>query len=510
MSEKPFPKAEDRLKMLHELAELMHSFDDIARALDLALELMAKHLAIRRGSITLISPESGEIRTEASYGITASERKLGTYQRGEGITGRVVESGTSMAVSNVRSDPRFLNRTGARDLSREAIGFCCVPIMLNGQVVGALSVDSEDTRPVFIQMLEIAASLLAHAAMEWQSRMDSHRSASKRPEGFIGQSSEMENVYQLIHQVADSSATVLLQGESGTGKELCARALHTHSARAKGPFISLNCAALPEQLIESELFGHEKGAFTGAQSQRKGRFELAHTGTLFLDEIGELPLTTQAKLLRVLQEKQFERVGGSQTLSVDVRFITATHRDLLQMVAEGSFRQDLFYRINVFPIFLPPLRKRSEDILPLCQHFLKKFAHENGTSPPRISSKAMDLLQRYAWPGNVRELENVLLRAVLLLGQEKLITQDHLPTLLSQSPEEQALTNQGGDLPSRLAQLEKAAMIQALEQSRGRIRTACTLLGLTPRIFAYKMRKYQLNYQDFRHKAALDPTSSAS
>ncbi|MCR5814955.1 MAG: sigma 54-interacting transcriptional regulator [Desulfovibrio sp.] len=502
MTAKPFPKAQDRLNLLHELSELMHTFGDIAKALDMALELMAKHLAIRRGSITLISPETGEIRTEASYGMTASERQRGTYQKGEGITGRVVASGTSMAVSDVSSDPRFLNRTGSRDLQTEAIGFCCVPIMLNGQVVGALSVDSVNTDPDFIQLLEIAATLLAHAAMEWQSRMDGQSPVSKRPPGMIGHSSEMENVYQLIHQVADSTAAVLLQGESGTGKELCAHALHLQSARAKGPFISLNCAALPEQLIESELFGHEKGAFTGAQSQRKGRFELAHTGTLFLDEIGDLALTTQAKLLRVLQEKQFERVGGNQTINVDVRFISATHRNLMQMVAQGSFRQDLFYRINVFPIFLPPLRQRSEDILPLCQHFLKKFAQENSTSQIKISSKAIDLLQQYDWPGNVRELENVLLRAVLLLGQEKLITPDHLPTLLSQDNGPKSQSTPKASLPQRLAQVEKTALIEALEQSQGKISAACTYLGITQRIFAYKMRKYQLNYHDFRQKPA--------
>jgi len=496
------PRPENALTLLYELSELMHSFGDISKTLDQALALMALHLGIRRGSVTLISPETGQIRTEASYGLNAKERRLGIYKQGEGITGRVVQTGTPMSVSNVSLDPRFLNRTGARDLTAEAIGFCCVPIMLNGQVVGALSVDSEKTDSAFVQLLEIVASLLAHAAMEWQSRMDAQLPASKRPAGFIGASREMENVYQLIHQVADSTATVLLQGESGTGKGLCAHALHTQSSRAKGPFISLNCAALPEQLIESELFGHEKGAFTGAQSQRQGRFELAQGGTLFLDEIGELPLATQAKLLRVLQEKCFERVGGSQTRQVDVRFIAATNRDLQQMVEKGLFREDLFYRIHVFPIFLPPLRKRSEDILPLCQHFLKKFARENGTGLPTLSSKAMDLLQQYLWPGNVRELENVMLRAVLLLGQDKLITPEHLPSVLqdkgSKEPHEAT-----AKLPDKVADLEKTALINALTQSRGKIRSACTLLGLTPRIFAYKMRKYQLSYKDFRSREIL-------
>ncbi|MBQ7617944.1 MAG: sigma-54-dependent Fis family transcriptional regulator, partial [Desulfovibrio sp.] len=326
--------------------------------------------------------------------------------------------------------------------------------------------------------------------------------------GFIGHSSEMENVYQLINQVAKSEATVLLEGESGTGKELAAQAIHAQSLRSAGPFISLNCAALPEHLMESELFGHEKGAFTDAHTMRKGRFELAKGGTLFLDEIGELPLLTQAKLLRVLQNHTFERVGGMTTQQVDSRIIAATNRNLAQMVEQGQFRQDLFYRLNVFPITMPPLRSRPEDILPLFNYFLRKFAQENGHAKVRVSYAAMDLLVKYSWPGNVRELENVAIRSLLLLGQQNLITAAHLPANLQKDqPATEAVKQNeigqskqefGQPLPELVANLEKEAIKEALTNSQGRMKSAAKVLGLTERCLGLKMKKYQISYKDFR------------
>lgn len=330
--------------------------------------------------------------------------------------------------------------------------------------------------------------------MESQFRMDARKRSPLVPPGFIGTSSEMQNVYQLINQVASSQATVLLEGESGTGKELAALAIHAESPRSAGPFISLNCAALPDNLIESELFGHVRGAFTGAHSLRKGRFELADHGTLFLDEVGELAPLTQAKLLRVLQTKSFERIGDTETRHVDVRIICATNRDLSQMIEDGSFRQDLYYRINVFPIHLPPLRKRSDDILALCNHFLRKFARENAHPPIRLSNEAMDLLQIYDWPGNIRELENVMIRAVLLAGHDSSIQVHHLPPHIQNL----SRTPPTATLPETIERIEKEAITQAMQQSEGKLRSAAKILGITERMLGYKMKKYSLSYKDFR------------
>ena len=501
---------ESQLRLLQELAQLMDADSDVAQALDKALALMAGHLHMMRGAITLVSPQTGEIRIESSYGLKPAERQRGRYVRGEGITGRVIESGRAMYISDVSEEPLFLNKTRSRDLKKEGISFICVPIRLNNHVVGALSVDhllaDAATLEDEVRLLLIIATLLGHAALETQGRMDEESRPSLRPKGFVGNSESMQKVYAQIAQVAPSATTVLLQGESGTGKELAARAIHAASARAARPFISLNCAALPENLIESELFGHERGAFTGANATRKGRFELAHGGTLFLDEVGELSLMTQAKLLRVLQERTFERLGGMETLHVDVRFITATNRDLERMVEEGSFRRDLFYRLNVFPIFLPPLRQRPEDILPLASHFIQKYSAANGRKNVRLSLAVMDMLQRYDWPGNIRELENVMERAVLLLGRENLVLPQHLPPALhsvhcgGHGGDDRCALRPGlaGSLQERLDELERACIVEALESSRGQIGRAAASLGLTERIMALRLKKYGISYKTFR------------
>ncbi|MCR4666981.1 MAG: sigma 54-interacting transcriptional regulator [Desulfovibrio sp.] len=506
------PKCVEKLTLLYELAHGMNVVGDISVVLDTALQKMATYLPMMRGSITLVSQETGDIRIRASYGLNEDEKKRGTYARGEGITGRVIKSGRSIVVSDVSDEPRFLNKTRSRDLKREHITFLCVPIMLNGQVVGALSLDQRMSDATALEeelrLLEIIASILGHAAFESQRLMDVEASRAPRPQGFIGLSSEMDNIYQLINQVANSQATVLLQGESGTGKELAARAIHAQSLRSHAPFISINCAALPLELIESELFGHEKGAFTGANAMHKGRFELADGGTLFLDEIGELPLVTQAKLLRVLQNKSFERVGGSETRRVDVRFISATNRDLVHMVEEGLFRQDLFYRINVFPIALPPLRARQDDILPLCNHFLRQFAAENKHPPIRLSYAAMDLLTAYQWPGNVRELENAMLRSALLLGPGTLIEPCHLPPLIAGFPGGEChLDGEHGEaLCQRVQRVERDGMVEALTRTKGHIKHAAGILGLTERVMRFKMKRYGLSYKTFRKLASSSAT----
>ncbi len=309
-----------------------------------------------------------------------------------------------------------------------------------------------------------------------------------RVDGIVGESGRMQEVLSLVHRVAGSDATVLLQGESGTGKELIARAIHHASPRAAGPLVRVNCAALPESLLETELFGHEKGAFTGAATARQGRFELAHGGTLFLDEIGDVPLHLQVKLLRVLQEREFERVGSSRPLPVDVRLIAATHRDLPALVRRGAFRDDLYYRINVVTIVVPPLRERREDIPPLIDHFVRRYAAANHKPIVGLTGEARDLLLRYDYPGNVRELENLIERAVVLTRDDVIGAAD-LPLTLHDPPGEAA---GGVGLTAAVEALERRLIREALAGAGGVQTRAADALGVSERVLRYKLRKYGL------------------
>jgi Nif-specific regulatory protein len=311
----------------------------------------------------------------------------------------------------------------------------------------------------------------------------------------IGTTGPMKQVYEQIVQVAHTNTTVLIRGESGTGKELIAHALHYNSPRSKRPFVKVSCAALPDSLIESELFGYEKGAFTGAHARKKGRFELAEGGTLFLDEIGDINPTTQVKLLRVLQEKEFERIGGTETIRANVRLITATNKDLEQAIADGQFREDLYYRLNVFTIFVPPLRERKSDLLLLADHFLQKYAKEHGRDIRRISTPAIDMLTSYHWPGNVRELENVIERGVLICDGA-VVHGHHLPPTLQTAQASGTFTRLS--LAESIAAYEKDLILDALKTSRGNRAKAARLLSTTERIFNYKVRKYTVDVDRFR------------
>lgn len=305
-------------------------------------------------------------------------------------------------------------------------------------------------------------------------------------DNIIGTSPEMQRLFKTIEQVAPSRATVLISGESGTGKELIAAAIHQHSSRAEGPFVKLHCAALAESLLESELFGHERGAFTGADRRREGRFELANHGTLFLDEIGEITPAVQVKLLRVLQEREFERVGSNQTIQIDVRLIAATNRDLKEMVRQGTFREDLYYRLNVVNLHIAPLRERASDVAALCQFFMQKFAKENEKRVQRFSEAALARLVRYSWPGNVRELENVIERAVVLATGDRIET-DHLPPELTPVPAEPA----GPQIPGwSLADIERYAILKTLEAQGGSTSKAAEILGISVRKIQYKLQEY--------------------
>ncbi len=512
------------LRLLFELSQLLDSSAHIEDTLDGALKLMARHLNMMRGSITLLSPQGDKMHIETAYGLNPIEMARGQYRAGEGVTGKVIATGEPMLVSHISDEPLFLNRTRSRNMQKDEVSFLCVPIKLDDQVVGALSVDrlfaathdlEEDAR-----LLSIIASMLARAAKVRQSYISSNKASNSntasRPHAFVGSSDAMQQVYTQIEQVAASCTTVLICGESGTGKELTAQAIHAASPRADQPYVSLNCAALPENLIESELFGHEKGAFTGAIAVRRGRFELAHNGTLFLDEIGELSLLIQAKLLRVLQDRRFERLGGTQTKQVDIRIVAATNRSLEQMVEQGTFRKDLYYRLNVFPITLAPLRERREDIALMANHFMQKYAATQGRSNVRLSLTAVDMLQRYDWPGNARELQNIMERATLLVGDDGLILPQHLPVNIHSShcPIAHPNLNEGHcnyrvstngasgiSLQDRLDELEYACIVESLEQTKGHLGNAAKMLGLTERIMALRLRKYKLSYKKFRVKS---------
>jgi len=313
----------------------------------------------------------------------------------------------------------------------------------------------------------------------------------------ISASRGMEEALNLVKRAAPSAATVLILGESGTGKELIARAIHYSSPRADRPLVKVNCAALPDNLLESELFGHEKGAFTGAVTRRIGRFEQADQGTIFLDEIGDLSSSLQSKLLRVLQEKEFERVGSSQTLKVDVRVVAATNRDLEEEIQKGTFREDLYYRLNVVTIFLPPLRERKEDLPPLIEHFLKKYSRENQKSMLSLSKEARDLLLNYNYPGNIRELENIVERAVVLSRGDTIMTED-LPLNLREGKVEDLMKEAGKrrSLPETLEEIERLRITQALESSHGVQTKAAEELGISERVLRYKMKKYGIGEKD--------------
>ena len=311
----------------------------------------------------------------------------------------------------------------------------------------------------------------------------------------IGNSGAMKSVFGLLEQVAGSDTSALILGESGVGKELIADAIHNNSPRKDKPFIKVNCAALPETLLESELFGHERGAFTGAQAQKKGRFELANGGTIFLDEIGDISPTTQIKLLRVLQEKEFERLGGESTIKCDVRIITATNQNLEEMIEKGDFRQDLYYRLNVFPISIPALRERKTDIVPITDFFVEKYRTVHNKAIRRISTPAIDLLSSYHWPGNVRELENCIERAVLL-SNEGVIRGHHLPPSLQSAEETSKHT--GNNLQATLDSMEKELILDSLKETKGNMAKAARDLGLTERVMGLRAKKYGIDPKNFK------------
>ena len=486
---------------------------NIRAGLQRALEILAQQDRLLQASVVLKDLDSGQLEIVASEGLSA-EGQRATWSLGEGITGRVVQTGRPVVVPQISQEPMFLHRTGQRRRrGRSDTSFICVPILGPRKPIGAFNVDLsfEKSRDYDqdLQLFRVVATMFAQAIRvkqlieaERQRLLDEniHLKEELRERydfsHIVGTSGPMRQVFEQITRVASANTTVLIRGESGTGKELIAHAIHYSSTRSKKPFIKVSCAALPDSLIESELFGYEKGAFTGATARKKGRFELADGGTIFLDEIGDINLSTQVKLLRILQDREFERLGGTGTIKANVRLVAATNSDLETAIAAGTFREDLHYRLNVFTIFVPPLRERKTDILLLADHFLEKYAIEHGKSIKRISTPAIDMLMAYHWPGNVRELQNILERAVLVCDTN-VVHGHHLPPTLQTS--EASGTVSDTSLAEAVAVYEKDLIQDALKTTRGNRVKAAKLLDSTDRIISYKVRKYHIDCRRFRN-----------
>ena len=499
-----------RLSTLLEISHALSGTLNLRSAIHRALEILAKHHGTVR-SLIVFQRENRELHVEASDGLDAPSHAV-RYRLGEGIIGKVVESSRPIVVPRVSQEPTFLNRAAKRpELPKEELSFICVPILLNRRAIGAIGVDlkfnADRDYDRYVKFLGIVASSIAAAVkiqrlVEEDKRRLVDENTHLRQElkerydfsSIIGTSGPVRQMYEQMAQVAATNTTVLIRGESGTGKELIAHAIHYNSPRAHKPFIKVSCAALPDSLIESELFGYEKGAFTGADQRKKGRFEMAEGGTLFLDEIGDIALSTQVKLLRVLQEREFERLGSTETVKVNVRLLTATNKDMEQGIAAGTFREDLYYRLNVFSIFVPPLRERKADLLLLVDHFLEKLSVEHHKNIKRISTPAIDMLMSYHWPGNVRELQNVLERAVLVCDGQ-VIHGHHLPPSLQTAEASGTVTRVS--LADAVAGFEKDLIQDALKTTRGNRAKAARLLDSTERVLNYKVRKYGIDAQRF-------------
>jgi Nif-specific regulatory protein len=503
------------LTVLYEITKKLASSLELRDALEKSMQILAELKGMENGTVTIVNPRTGKLEIEVAHGMTAESRQRGKYNVGEGITGRVVSTGEPIIVPQISDEPLFLNRTRSRgNLSEQKRSFLCVPIKDGHSVIGALSIDRfyrdgiGEQANTDLQYLTVLSTLIAQTVIRIQKvnreteelysenlKLKRELSEKNKINDIIGNSSRMQDVYEMIHRVVDTNATVLLRGESGTGKTLVAKALHYNGRRKNNPFVVVNCSALPETLLESELFGHEKGSFTGATDRKIGRFEQAEGGTIFLDEIGEISNSVQVKLLNVVQDRTFQRLGSTQSIKCDVRLVAATNRDLETAVADKFFREDLYYRLNVFPIYLPPLRERRTDILLLADFFLEKYAKENNKKIRRISTSAIDMLMQYHWPGNVRELQNCIERAVIICDSDT-IKSIHLPPTLQTadiSKKENPLS-----LAIAVSNFEKELIIEGLKRNNGNQTKTAKDLDTSLRIINYKIHQYSIDPRHYK------------
>lgn len=547
------------LTTIYEISKVLSSTLDLQKTLRNVVNILATHLDMRRVMLSL-EDEEGVLRVVAATGLSSQEMGSAVFRLGEGVSGEIMRAGSPIVIPDVSKEPRFLNRSGSRDLSDgSVVAYIAVPVKAGREAIGVLSCDRENSDGDVsfqrdVNFLTMVANLVGQTArlhrnvvvernelMREKHRLQKELQARYKLDNVIGQSKAMQQVFAEVMQAAPSRSTILLRGESGTGKEVIARSIHYSSPRKDRPFIRVNCAALTETILESELFGHEKGAFTGATQERKGRFEMAHGGTLFLDEIGDISPSFQTKLLRVLQEREFERVGGNKPIKVDVRLVAATNRNLEQAVANGEFRADLYYRLNVVMIFLPPLRERREDIPLLVEHFLEKFSRENNRKMS-IAPEAMKVMMNCTWPGNVRELENCVERTATMTNgkairefdlpcqQNKCLSMSlqppgmgrAIPIMTADSMHVESAHHthapapahaygvqgsaeteadhydpvaQAGAMPQ--ATTERERLVQAMEQCGWVQAKAARLLGLSARQLGYALQKYNIEVKKF-------------
>lgn len=513
------------LLALYRITELIGNVVNLNDTLANILSVLSETVKMERATLLLFDQAQQKLTIKASCGLTDEEEMRGVYKPDEGVCGQIFQTCSPFVVPDINSEPLFLNRTGARStVNRSKTSFLGVPVIVKGKPEGVLSVDrlfgdevsfEEDIRFLTVLATLIAQFITLHREIEKKEAKlieenESLKAKLHQVHGghfIIGHSKPMQEVFSIIDKISSSQVTALLLGESGTGKELVARAIHEGGIRQDEPFIKVNCAALPETLLESELFGHERGAFTDAHASRPGRFELADGGTIFLDEIGEMPLTLQAKMLRVLQEKQFERIGGAKTFTVDVRIVAATNVSLEDAVANGKFRADLYYRLNVVPILLPPLRERKEDIPLLFNHFLS-ISNERNARKLKITSELLDFLMNYNWPGNVREMQNLVERMVILSEGDSMGLNDLPPNMFNmerrvvEAEPEKLLFSESPKPPfsrQSLQDIERTEIEAALRRNGWVQVRAAKELGLTERQIGYRIKKYGLNrYDSFR------------
>jgi len=500
-----------QLSTIYNISKVLTSSTDIHKNIEYIINLLISYLGYEHVFINVVNPITNKL--ENFGGIDLS------YKKGEGITGKVWQFGVPIVIPDISKEKEFLNKL-RRDLKakNKKLSFIAVPVKIKDKVIGVLAVDKKfsgrESLNIHTEFLTMIANILGGYLKlyldfeEEKRKIEEERNYLKDQldaiisktglESIVAKSKEILEIVDIIRDVAPTSATVLLTGESGVGKEIFAHAIHNLSNRADKPFIKINCAAIPEDLLESELFGYERGAFTGAHSTKKGKFELASGGTIFLDEIGDMPLLLQSKILRVLQEREVERLGGSKPIKIDVRIIAATNKDLEEMVHKGIFREDLYYRLNVIPIHIPPLRERKEDIPLLIYYFVDKFSKTYGKNLT-VSKELVNLLKEYDWPGNVRQLQNTIERMVILSKSERLDFKD-LPVDIKNKIKESKKVNtivkseefQNLKLPKTVQEIEKEAIEKALKESGYIIKKAAKILGMTPRQVRYRMEKYNI------------------
>ncbi len=491
------------LETLNEISILLNKSTeniDFEKIMYRFLEILANKVGMQRGMISIYRQDLEEIHVEVTYGIPEKRDRI-FYRLGEGVTGTVVATGRPIAIPNLNQEPLFLDKSGARRslINRSELAFLCVPIKYGDNVVGALSVDRvlEGTDLQYeVDFLQIVANLIASKVhirkiIEENIKLRQTISQNIHASPIIGNCDLIKEVIELIDQVADTNSTVLITGETGTGKGLIASEIHNKSSRSKFMLVKINCGAIPENLMENELFGHEKGAFTGAIDKKKGKFEIANNGTIFLDEIGELPIFLQVKLLKILEDRSFERIGGTETIKTNVRIIAATNKDLEREIAEKKFRSDLYYRLNVFPIHLPPLRERGSDIVLLTDHFIHNIKKELKKEIKGIDNLAMEILTSYNWPGNVRELQNCIERSALIT-KDGIIKIEDLPPSIKMGKVESCKRIKG-TFDSLVSLYEKSLILEALRESKGNQTKAAKILGTTKRIIQYKIKNYQID-----------------